>query len=106
MPTIVALRERFDAVRAGETERVMAKLEHLNERDRKLVEQYGEALVNKLLHGPMAQLRQTGAGERGVQLAGALRILFRLEDAAGAAHAGEESREGAPAEPGPGEPGA
>jgi len=106
VPTIVALRERFDAVRAGETERVMAKLEHLNERDRKLVEQYGEALVNKLLHGPMAQLRQTGAGERSAQLAGALRILFRLEDTAGTAHAGEESREGAPAEPGPGEPGA
>jgi len=109
VPTIVALRERFDAVRAGETERVMAKLEHLNERDKKLVEQYGEALVNKLLHGPMAQLRQTGAGERGVQLAGALRILFRLEDTAGTTDAapveGNEG-EGAPVEPGPGEPGA
>jgi glutamyl-tRNA reductase len=100
VPTIVALRERFDAVRAGETERVLAKLEHLNERDRKLVEQYGEALVNKLLHGPMAQLRETGAGERSAQLAGALRILFKLEDVA---HAPEEVLE----DPGrPGDPGA
>lgn len=102
VPTIVALRERFEAVRASETERVLGKLEHLGERDRKLVEQYGEALVNKLLHGPSAQLRHQGAGDRSVQLASALRYLFRLEEGAGT-----EPERGAPG-PGdrePGEPG-
>jgi glutamyl-tRNA reductase len=85
VPTIVALRERFEVVRAGETERVLAKLDHLNERDRKLVEQYGEALVNKLLHGPSAQLRHLATGDRSVQLASALRYLFRLDEPAGRA---------------------
>lgn len=89
VPTIVALRERFEAVRAGETERVLARLEHLGERDRKLVEQYGEALVNKLLHGPSAQLRHLGAGDRSVQLASAVRYLFRLDESTGAGTAGD-----------------
>ena len=105
VPTIVALRERFEAVRTSETERVLGKLDHLDERDKKLVAQYGEALVNKLLHGPSAQLRHLGAGDRSVQLASALRYLFKLEEGAGV----EEER-GAPggsaAKDEPGEPGA
>ena len=95
VPTIVALRDRFDAVRAAETARVLGRLAHLNEHDRKVVEQYGETLVNKLLHGPSAQLRHLGGGDRGVQLASALRYLFRLDEAA------PQEREAArnPAEP-------
>ena len=57
------------------------KFEHLSEKDRALVEQFGEALANKILHGPMTQLRHVGAGERGIALAGALRYLFRLDEA-------------------------
>jgi glutamyl-tRNA reductase len=82
VPTIVALRDRFDTVRAQETARLLAKLQHLPEHDRKLIEHYGETLVNKLLHGPSAQLRHLGGGDRGVQLASALRYLFRLDEAA------------------------
>jgi hypothetical protein len=56
----------------------------------------------------MAQLRQTGAGERSAQLAGALRILFKLEDAAQPpAESHAEIPAETPADPGrPGEPGA
>jgi glutamyl-tRNA reductase len=96
VPTIVALRERFEAVRAGETARILGRLEHLSERDRKLVEQYGEALVNKLLHGPSAQLRHLGSGDRSVQLASALRYLFRLDEGAAA---GKDEAAKDPAEP-------
>jgi glutamyl-tRNA reductase len=98
VPTIVALRERFEAVRAGETERILGRLEHLSERDRKLVEQYGEALVNKLLHGPSAQLRHLGSGDRGVQLASALRYLFRLDEGT-AGEKGEAPRDEAGKDP-------
>jgi glutamyl-tRNA reductase len=100
VPTIVALRDRFEAVRASETEKILGRLEHLNERDRKLVEQYGEALVNKLLHGPSAQLRHLGSGDRSVQLASALRYLFRLDESTSPQDR-EVERE---VEKGPGEP--
>jgi glutamyl-tRNA reductase len=80
VPTIVALRERFESVRAAETERALAKLSHLDPRDRKLIEQFGETLVHRLLHGPSSQLKHMAGGERGTELAGALRYLFRLEE--------------------------
>jgi len=90
VPTVVALRERFEAVRRDETEHTLAKLAHLSERDKKLVEQFGTTLVNKLLHGPTAQLRHLGGGERSVALASAVRYLFRLDEA------GAEKERGAP----------
>ena len=100
VPTIVALKERVDTLREGETERLMKKLDHLSERDKALVAQYGETLANKILHGPLSQLRHVGAGERGVALAGALRYLFRLDEASGSAVTGggegEEEEESAP----------
>ena len=88
VPTITALKERVDGLREAETERVLRRLDHLSERDKALVAQYGEALANKILHGPLSQLRHMGAGERGAALAGALRYLFRLDDATGTAGAG------------------
>jgi glutamyl-tRNA reductase len=93
VPTIVALKERVDALRDDETERVLRKLEHLSPQDRALVARYGEALANKILHGPLSQLRHVGAGERGVALAGALRYLFRLDEGEGAT-APEGERDG------------
>ena len=100
VPTIVALRERVDALRDDETERVLKKLEHLSPQDRALVARYGESLANKILHGPLSQLRHVGAGERGVALAGALRYLFRLDEASAAAEGdrgeGEDGEESAP----------
>ena len=83
VPTIVALRSRLESVRAEETDKVLRRLEHLPEHDRKLVEQFGETLLHKILHGPTSQLRHVSSSERGVALASALRYLFRLEEAAG-----------------------
>jgi glutamyl-tRNA reductase len=81
VPTIVALRQKFESVRAAETEKALAgKLAHLSEKDRKLVEQYGETLVHRLLHGPSSQLKHLAGGERGAEIVGALRYLFRLDD--------------------------
>ena len=81
VPTIVALKTRVEELREAEMARFHKKFEHLSEKDRALVEQFGEALANKILHGPMTQLRHVGAGERGIALAGALRYLFRLDEA-------------------------
>jgi glutamyl-tRNA reductase len=104
VPTIVALKERVEALRDAETARALKRLEHLSPEDRAQVARYGEALVNKILHGPLTQLRHVGAGERGAALAGALRYLFRLDEGATGA-AGDDTADaaGAPApEPGDG----
>lgn len=87
VPTIVALREKIEKLSADESQRLLARLAHLPERDRRLVAQFGPQLVHKILHLPTAQIRNVGDAERCAQLASSLRFLFRLDDAA---HAGGE----------------
>jgi glutamyl-tRNA reductase len=54
----------------------------LSERDRERIEQYGNALVQKILHAPLSQLRNVGDAERAAELAAGLRYLFRLDEGA------------------------
>lgn len=79
VPTVVALRQRLDTVRQGEESRVLARLRHLDPKDRAIVEAYGVALVNKLLHTPTVRLKGASADEA-ARLAEALRDLFDLVD--------------------------
>lgn len=76
-PTVAALRRKAEAVRRAELERTLARLGHLNEADRRRIEAMSKALVKRILHAPVARLRD-GANEGH---AAALRDLFRLEEA-------------------------
>lgn len=71
-PTIARLRERAETVRRRQLERALARLGHLSERDRRVVESLSTALVNSLIHEPTTALRETPAR------AEAARDLFRL----------------------------
>jgi len=88
VPTIVALREKIEQLSVEESQRLLARLSHLPERDRKLIEQFGPQLVHKILHLPTAQIRNVGDAERCAQLASSLRFLFRLDDVT---HAGRRA---------------
>jgi glutamyl-tRNA reductase len=76
VPTIRALRERAEAIRQAEIERALAKLGHLPERDQQAIVAMSAAIVNKLLHQPIAALKD-GGGD--ADLAVAAQRLFRLE---------------------------
>ena len=80
VPTIVALREKIEKLSIEESQRLLSRLQHLPERDRKLIEQFGPQLVHKILHLPTAQIRNVGDAERCASLASSLRFLFRLDD--------------------------
>jgi glutamyl-tRNA reductase len=75
-PTIAALRQRAEETRAAELERTFARLGHLDPADRRRIEAMSKALVNKLLHRPMARLRERGS-ERHLQ---AVHDLFELDE--------------------------
>jgi glutamyl-tRNA reductase len=75
-PTIAALRQRAEAVRRAELERTLARLGHLSDADRERIDAMTEALVNRLLHEPMARLRRDGA-DRHID---ALRELYGLDE--------------------------
>jgi glutamyl-tRNA reductase len=81
VPTVAALRERAEAMRAAEVARTLAKTK-MSDADRKRVEAMTSAIVKKLLHAPVSALKVPGEGERYVAAARALFGLDRAPDAA------------------------
>ncbi|HEX5504480.1 MAG TPA: glutamyl-tRNA reductase [Thermomicrobiales bacterium] len=81
-PTITALRAKAEEIRAAELARTLARLGHLDERDRNTVAALSVAIANKLLHEPTMRLKRPGDGG---DYARAAAELFGLagDDAAG-----------------------
>jgi glutamyl-tRNA reductase len=80
VPTIVALREKLEAIRQRELARGLQGLGELDPRQREAIERITSGIVNKVLHGPLTALRRgEGSGEESLYLE-AVRRLFRLGD--------------------------
>ncbi len=79
VPTIVSLRERAEKIRQGEFEKALSLLQApVSDKDRKALEAMSQAIVNKILHDPVATLKK--AEEKGDTpgLVEAVRKLFSL----------------------------
>jgi len=80
VPTIVALRDKAEAIRQAEIAKTLsAGLRGLGESERAAVDAMTTAIVNKLLHAPITQLKQQGQREA-VYFVAALRQLFEIDD--------------------------
>lgn len=82
VPTITALRQRFEEIRRKEIERSLGgSLKDLSERQREALDDMTTALINKLLHEPISQLKNNSREEdaEGMLYAEALKKLFGLE---------------------------
>ncbi len=92
VPTIRALRSRAEAVRRAELERGLSGLA-LGDAQREAVDAVTRAIVNKILHAPIARLREELESEAGLAHLEAARTLFALDDpnAPGAAAEAEAS---------------
>jgi glutamyl-tRNA reductase len=77
VPTIRALRERAEAIRVAELERTLAKLPDLSPREQQAIQALSAAIVNKLLHQPIASLKDPTTGS---QLAQVVQQLFQLKE--------------------------
>jgi len=62
VPTIVALEERLNRIRASEMERYQGRLGSLTPEQRQAVEALTRGIMNKILHGPITELKD-GVGE-------------------------------------------
>ena len=80
VPTIVALRQRFEAIRKSELERLDAKLAPLSPDARARVDEVTRLIVEKLLLTPTEQLKNADDSQVVSQYADALTRLFGLED--------------------------
>jgi glutamyl-tRNA reductase len=81
VPTITALRQRFDDIRRGELEKSLGgSLKDLSDQQRAALEDMTTAMINKMLHGPIAQLKNHGDDDNEAMLyVAALKKLFDLE---------------------------
>lgn len=79
VPTVVALRQRIEAIRSAEEERFMARIGHLSDRDRETLRAYGSSLIGKILHEPTVRLKGARDPREASRLVEATRILFGLD---------------------------
>ena len=66
VPTIVALRDKIEGIRRGELEKTLTALKDLSPRQREALDAMTAAIVNKILHAPIARLKQRDRPQRGV----------------------------------------
>jgi glutamyl-tRNA reductase len=79
VPTVAAIRAKADKVRAEELEKAMKRLGGLSEKELKTVEALTCAIVNKMLHGPTARLKQVASEKDGYNYVETARFLYGLD---------------------------
>jgi glutamyl-tRNA reductase len=80
VPTIVALRSRFEEIRRAEVDKTFgAALKNLGDKERRSVEALTAAIINKLLHAPITLLKQEQNDDSTDSSVHAVRTLFNLE---------------------------
>jgi glutamyl-tRNA reductase len=78
-PTMVALREQFQTIRKAEIEKTLPRMS-LSDADRQLLEKMTEAMINKMLHPALTELRESAERHDAPLLIDATRRLFRLDN--------------------------
>ena len=79
LPTVIALRERFDEIRQAELKRLEPKLAPLTPEARARLDEVTHLIVEKLLLTPTEQLKSTRDETLAVTYADAVHRLFALE---------------------------
>lgn len=80
VPTIVSLRNRMEEIREAELRKAMSRLGDLTPAQRETITSLTTAMVNKILHQPMSELRRRAVHQDGHLYSTVLRRLFGLEE--------------------------
>ena len=80
VPTIKALRERFENIRKLEIEKTLPGLKNITEKEKKSLEAMTSAIINKILHHPVTHLKKEHDSAEGDLYIEATRKLFDLND--------------------------
>jgi glutamyl-tRNA reductase len=105
IPTVVALRQRFETIRRTELERLEFKLSTLTPEARARVDEITHLIVEKLLLTPTENLKAVGDTDTVGVYSEALTRLFGLaDDPPGSTHTATGSETGPSAGPGKVEP--
>jgi len=80
VPTIVSLRQRIEEIRGAELQRALSRLTDLTPDQLEVITSMSHAMVNKILHQPMTELKRRAALQDGHLYTSVLRRLFGLEE--------------------------
>jgi glutamyl-tRNA reductase len=78
-PTIVALKDKLEAIRTAELARMNGKLAALNPSEREAVEMITRSIINKIAHDPIAYLKKAGVRSKGNLYLDVAQRLFKLD---------------------------
>jgi len=76
--TVVSLRERFEAVRRSEIQRVRGRLGILSPDQENAIDSLSHDLIERLLQAPMSMLKNASLGKQPVSLVETVRRIFNL----------------------------
>ena len=76
--TLVSLRERFEAVRRGEIQRIRGRLGSLSPDQENAIDSLSHALIERVLQAPMAMLKNASASNQAVFVLATVRRIFNL----------------------------
>lgn len=78
-PTIIELRAKAEAIRSQEMEKTIRRLPSISDKDKETLDKMTAAIVNKILHAPIVNLKKTAETDDGHLYVSALRKLFEME---------------------------
>ncbi len=80
VPTIVSLRGKAEGIVRAELEKARTWMGNLENTDREKVEALVNSIVNKILHAPVAVMKEESVEFNSKDIVAAVRQLFRLDD--------------------------
>jgi glutamyl-tRNA reductase len=79
-PTIVGLQEQLEQIRAAELDKMRRKCGPLSPEVEQAIEAMTRAMMNKVAHGPISELRSHAGNPEGAHVVAAIRKAFHLQD--------------------------
>jgi glutamyl-tRNA reductase len=80
VPTIVSLQEKMEQMRKKELEKTLSALPTVSDKERRAMEALSEAIVKKILHGPITLLKKHDLNSEGESYVDVVKKLFRLDE--------------------------
>ncbi|MBI3353193.1 MAG: glutamyl-tRNA reductase [Nitrospirae bacterium] len=81
VPTIIAIREKVEAIRKLEVEKTIAKWRtEISEEQKEAIENLSVNIINKILHFPLSALKAEAHQSHGPQVIQTTRKIFNLEE--------------------------
>lgn len=79
VPTIISLQEHLEQIRQAEIDKVRGRLGRLNAEQELAVESLTRAIINKVLHAPITELKSAARDPHATTIIELIRRLFQLD---------------------------